>query len=104
MSWNIIAPASGRYAFQVETTSGGKVDVRVDEHQVVVQGQTGGKLENREGVFLTKGMHNLRARASGGAFELVGIACANPGQPYGISGLAGQSAYRSVILKWPAGR
>jgi hypothetical protein len=102
MSWNVVAPATGRYSFRVESTPGGRIEVRVNEHQPVVAGDSGGVLENREGVFLTKGLHNIRVRAAGAAFDLLSIACAAPGQAYGLAGLEGQSAYRSVLLTWPA--
>lgn len=101
MSWNVVAPESGTYRFSVTTTEGGAIDVKANEAVTLVSGATGGKLRNQEGIFLTKGLHSIRARALEGAFELTGISCSLPGQPYGSPGLEGQSAYRSVLLKWP---
>ena len=101
MSWNVVAPASGVYKFKAYTTPGGTIQVHANEAVTILEGATGGTLENKEGIFLTKGLHNIRARALEGSFELTGLAGALPDQLYGPAGLEGQSAYRSVLLKWP---
>ena len=101
ISWNVMAPTSGMYAFKIDAESGGDIDVKVNEAAVIYQGPTGRDIIAKEQIFLTKGLHNIRARARSGAFALYGISSALPGQPYGPAGVIGQSAYRSVLLRWP---
>jgi hypothetical protein len=70
-SWRILVQSSANYNVTVSTTTGGTVRVSIDDGDAVASGTSG---SNRSGtVFLTKGVHTVKAKAVSGEFDVTGI-------------------------------
>lgn len=102
MSWNVIAPLSAAYIFQTETTAGGQLELVLDEAVTLISGPSGGVAQNLTGTFVTKGLHTLRVKASGGAFTVLGVSGSLPGQPFGLAGLTAYGGNGYLAARWPA--
>ncbi len=71
MNWNILVPATGTYTVNVNTGNGGEVLIAIDDAFKVASGKSGGKISGN--VKLTKGLHTVRLKATGGSFSVTSV-------------------------------
>ncbi len=71
ISWNIIAPATGEYTVTAETAPGGDVRLTANESTPIATGKSGAPVAGR--VFLTKGLHTIKIKATSGAFDVLKV-------------------------------
>lgn len=102
ISWNVIAPVSGYYSFQVRTSPGGAFRVLANDAVEILSGPSGGTVETPEGVFLSKGLHSVRIVATQGSFFVDGVIGGVEGQPFGAPGLTAFSADAAAVARWPS--
>lgn len=101
MTWNLIAPQTGTYAFAITTGAGGAYDLVLDGATTVCSGTSGG---TRTGtVLLTKGIHGLRLRGTGaGGFSLTRIDTVISGAPTAPAITGVSDGNLSLSVTWGA--
>lgn len=100
-SWNVIAPETGYFDVQLETSGSGQVQVWANEAILALEGAAGDSLQTTSPIFLTKGLHTIRIINREAVSELGAISITKANQLPGFNGLTASPGNAEVYLDWP---
>jgi hypothetical protein len=99
LDWNVVAPTSGAYAVEVNTSGAGGAFVMTADEVPVASG-TGGQTLNAS-MTLTAGLHAIKVRGTAdAAFKVSGIAVTQEGAPTPPSIRSHSLANGTATLNW----
>jgi hypothetical protein len=99
-TFHLSVPEGGNYQIGFESTTGGNLQIRLDDRTIVYDGPSGTIAPVP--AFLTRGIHALRLRTTGGSFLFNGMTVSSIGAPDAPEIATLTSGDLSIDLSWNA--